>query len=76
MSDALAVLLSFVAGCVVTYTLVKRTIGTRNWHDGYLQGFNYAWDEKAKSDEDERLKKLKQIRKKRPRFEIIEGDKK
>ena len=75
MSDAIIVLVAFVFGCITAYYVLRSTVGARCWHDGYLHGFNLAWDEKTQADEAARLKKLKEIRKKRPYFEVIKGDK-
>jgi len=71
MSDAAAVLMSFVLGCVVTFFAVRKTIGERKWRDGYL----YGWDEKAKVDEKIVNDRLKKLRRSGPKLLVIKGDK-
>ena len=75
MSDAVAVLVAFVLGCVATYFALKRTIAARNWRDGYLHGFNLAWDEKAKVEDEARAQRLKKLRKTGPKLVVVKGDK-
>lgn len=65
----------FVLGVSMGFYLTKKFVGERMWREGYLYGFNLAWDEKKKADEAARAKFLKDIRKKRPRFTIVKGDK-
>ncbi len=73
---AFSALLAFVLGGVTTFFVVRKTIGERRWRDGYLDGFNLAWDEKADADEKARQELLKKIRKTRPKLLIIKGEKK
>jgi hypothetical protein len=74
--NALAVLLAFVLGCVTAFFAVRKTIGERRWRDGYLHGFNLAWDEKADADEKALVDRLKKIRKTGPKLLVIKGEKK
>ncbi len=75
MTDAIAVLISFVLGCVVTFFFVRKTIGERKWREGYLHGFNFAWDEKAKVDEKIVTDRMKKLRRSGPKLLVIKGDK-
>ncbi len=76
MNDALAVLIAFVIGCVSAYFALRRTIGERKWRDGYLHGFNYAWDEKEKIDQTVIKERLKKLRKTGPKLVVLKGEKK
>lgn len=75
MNDALVVLVSFVLGCVVTFFLVRRVVGDRRWNEGYFHGFNLAWDEKAKSDQEAHAVRLKKLRKTGPKLVVLKGEK-
>ena len=75
MNDAIAILVAFVLGCVVTYYALKRTVGGRMYRDGYLHGFNLAWDEKAKVEDEARAQRLKKLRKTGPKLFVVKGDK-
>lgn len=75
MSDAIAVLVAFVIGCVSTYFVLRHTIGEKKWRDGYLHGFNYAWDEKEKVDQTAAKERLKKLRKSGPKLFVVKGDK-
>lgn len=76
MTDVLTVLLSLLIGGGVGYLLTWRVVGDRKWCEGYLYGFNLAWDEKARMDTEIRERQRKEMRKRRPQFEVIQGDKK
>lgn len=67
--------LTFAFGGLVGYVLARALVGRRKWREGYLYGFNLAWDEKAKIEQDAKERQLKQIRRSRPRFQVIKGDK-
>ena len=76
MSDAIVVLIAFGLGCVTTYFALRETLGARRWRDGYLQGFNYAWDEKEKVDQTAFKDRLKKLRKTGPKLVVLKGEKK
>lgn len=73
MTDAFYAILTFVVGAVLGYLVTKRTVGERRWRDGYLYGFNLAWDEKAKIDRETQERRLKELRRRRPSFKVIRG---
>lgn len=75
MSDAFLVLITFAGGSLLGYFLTRRTVGERRWRDGYLYGFNLAWDEKAKVEQEAADRRVREIRKRRPRFQLIKGEK-
>lgn len=76
MSGAITVLVAFSLGVVAAYFVLRETLGTRRWRDGYLQGFNYAWDEKEKFDQTAVKERLKKLRKTGPKLVIVKGEKK
>lgn len=76
MSDAFAILVSLLVGVGLGYLLTRRVVGGQKWREGYLYGFNLAWDEKVRMDTEIRERQRKELRKRRPHFEIIHGDKK
>ncbi len=76
MNDAIAVLVAFSLGCVAAYFVLRETLGARRWRDGYLQGFNYAWDEKEKVDQTAVKDRLKKLRKTGPKLVVLKGEKK
>ncbi len=76
MTDAAIVLFAFALGSVVSYYVLRETLGARKWRDGYLQGFNYAWDEKAKVEETASRDRMKKLRKSGPKLVVVKGDKK
>lgn len=75
MNEAFYAILIFAVGFLFGHFVTKRTVGERRWRDGYLYGFNLAWDEKAKLDNELKQKHLKEIRRKRPQLTIIKGEK-
>jgi len=75
VTEAFFAILIFVVGCLVGYIGLKRSHGERKWREGYLYGFNLAWDEHAKLDKELRDRHLKEIRRKRPSFKLIRGNK-
>lgn len=76
MSDAVVALAAFTLGCVASYYVLREVLGARKWRDGYLHGFNYAWDEKAKVEEAAKHDRLKRLRKTGPKLHVIKGEKK
>lgn len=75
MTEAFCAILIFVLGTLTGFFVSRRTVGERRWREGYLYGFNLAWEEKAKMDNELRERHLKNIRKKRPCFKVIKGEK-
>ena len=75
MIEAFCAILLFVVGALLGFFVSKRSVGERKWRDGYLFGFNLAWEEKAKMDKELRERHLKDIRKKRPRLHVVKGEK-
>lgn len=75
MTEAFVGFLALMASGTIGYLIARRIEGSKRWRDGYLYGFNHAWDEKAKLDAEVRDRHLKQLRKQRPRFQLIRGEK-
>ena len=73
MRDSVAVLVAFLLGCLAAYNVLRSSVGARCWRDGYLRGFDLAWDEKAKLDEEAKQKRLKELRRRKPRLEVVKG---
>ena len=69
-------LLFLLVGLAIGYGFSWKVIGGRKWREGYLYGFNLAWDEKARMDTELRERQQRELRKRRPRLEIIKGEKK
>ena len=74
MIEAFCAVMTFAIGVLLGLLITKRFVGERMWRDGYMYGFNLAWDEKSKSDEAARQKHLKDIRKKRPKLTLVGGE--
>jgi hypothetical protein len=75
VTDAFYAILTFVIGALLGFFVARRSVGERRWREGYLYGFNLAWDEKAKMDQELQQRHLKDIRRKRPRFHLVKGEK-
>ncbi len=75
MTAALTVLIAFVLGAAVAVLGLNKIIGKRSWREGYLWGFSVAWEEKAKADMIATQKRAKELRRRRPKFVVIKGDK-
>lgn len=73
MTEAFCAILVFVLGILLGFFVSRRSVGERKWREGYLFGFNLAWEEKAKMDKDLQERHLKDIRKKRPRLRVLKG---
>jgi len=74
VTAAFCLILTFVLGLLVGFLVSKRFVGERYWRDGYLYGFNLAWDENAKLSKAQKEQHLKDIRKRRPKLKLIKGD--
>ncbi len=73
MADALIVLLAAAIASGVTFLAIHKTIGERRFRDGWITGFNLAWEEKVKADEKARSEHIKRIRKVGPKLLVIKG---
>lgn len=75
MNEVFAGIMLILVGGGAGYVLARYTVAERRWRDGYLYGFNLAWDEKAKVEREAAERRMRDIRKKRPRFQLIRGEK-
>lgn len=72
---ALAIVAAFALGAWVAFWLTKGNVEDRAFRAGYFHGFNYAWDEKGRVDRAIEERHRKDLRKRKPSFKLIKGEK-
>ena len=73
MIEAIAGALIVSLAVAFGYFVLGLTEAKRRWREGYLHGFNHAWDEKSKMDVELRERHQRDIRRRRLRLQVIKG---
>jgi len=66
---------AFTLGSIASFFLMRHTIGSHRWRDGYLYGFNHAWDEKTKVEEAVHRDRMKKLRKTGAKLIVVKEEK-